>query len=320
VPRILGAKENTLPSAISVAAVLGPTASGKSALAEYLAGRENGELINADAAAVYQELSVGVTKPSLETQRAFVYHLLNVTKLERGFDLVEYLKAANEAIEEIASRGKLPIVVGGSGLYSRALLDGYRPPNVDVPQDLRETVRAMPLHQAVAELFKLDPQSHRRIDLRNPRRVARALELVLASGGPIAEPTLEPRSDVRLMRIYLHPAKPVLDARIKKRTEEMWEPWVEEVVQLEKKGLTRWLDVRKPIGYSSVLAYTKGEMSRDEAISDIVRQTVRLAKKQRTWLKKETEHPFCHHFLLDHEHQWEQVPDQALQRLREFLS
>ncbi len=301
-------------------AILGPTASGKSALAEHLARAFAGELINSDASAFYRELSVGVTKPSPETRREFRYHLLDLTTLEQGYDLMDYLEVAEKAIEKVHRGGALPIVVGGSGLYARALLDGYRPHSIEVTDEIRQHVRSLDLPLAQQELLALDPKAYDRIDLKNPRRVTRALELAMANGGPVEPSKKIPRTDLRIQRFYLQPAKPLLDARIKKRTEEMWEPWVEEVVQLEKKGLIRWLEVRRPIGYSSVLAFNRGEMSRDQAIETVVRQTVKLAKKQKTWLKKETEHEFCHHFLIDRQEQWERVPETASALLAEFLS
>ncbi len=303
-----------------VIAVLGPTASGKSSLAEHLATEFNGELLNSDASAVYRELSVGVTKPDEATRERIVHHLLDVTDLARGFTLMDYMELANTAIDEVSSRCCLPILVGGSGLYARAVLDGYRPPLVEVSAEVREEVRAMGATEALDKLRALDPQAHDRIDRQNPRRVGRALELAIAAGGPVAPARACPRADLDILRLILVPTKQLIDERIRQRTLQMWEGWVKEVDQLEKKGLTQWLDVRKPIGYDAVLAYRRDEMSREQAIEQIVGQTTKLAKKQRTWLKREKTGPNRHWLELNHTDEWSELPDRASQLIRKFLS
>ena len=308
------------PDPYNLVAVLGPTASGKSGLAEYLAAEFSGELLNADASAVFEELSVGVTKPPAAVRKKTPYHLLDIATLEQGFSLIDYLAQANLAMEQVSRRGKLPIVVGGSGLYTRALLDGYMPPEIPIPETVRNYVRSLEASEAQAELRDKDPEAYQRIDQQNPRRVSRALELTLAAKGPVPPPKRHPRKDLRILRFYLLPQKSLLLERIQRRTQDMWEPWLEEVDQLEKKGLAHWLDLRKPIGYSSVLAYIRGEISRDEAVDLIVSQTVKLAKKQKTWLKREGDHPFSYRFTIDHEEQWSQVPEVAGRQLRQFLS
>jgi len=303
----------------SMVAVLGPTAGGKSHLAEHLAAEFEGEILNADASAVYRELSVGVTKPDPQTRVRIPHHLLDLTDLASGFTLVDYLPRANVAIDEIAARRALPILVGGSGLYSRAVLDGYLPPQVEVPMEIRQQVRSLDLSLALERLRDLDPGAFARIDRQNPRRVSRALELAMASGGPVVAATHSPRADLRILRLYLAPSKELLDTRIRLRTLEMWDPWVKEVDQLEKKGLVKWLEVRKPIGYGSVLAYTRDEMSKEQAIEEIVAHTIKLAKKQRTWLKREMSGPDRHWLELNHPREWKRLPERASQLTKEFL-
>jgi tRNA dimethylallyltransferase len=301
-------------------AVLGTTASGKSSLAESLAEEFEGELLNSDASAVYSELSVGVTKPGQQTRARFRYHLLDVADLPSGFNLGAYLELANTVVDNVSDRGKLPILVGGSGLYARALLDGYRPPDIEIPDEIRDHVRSLKSRVALEKLLRVDPAAYQRVDRLNPRRVMRALELALAAGGPVAAPESRPRPDLRIVRFYLLPTKTIQDERIRQRTLNMWEPWVKEVDQLEKKGLARWLEVRKPIGYSSVLAYVRGELNRDQAIEQIVGHTVKLAKRQRTWLRRETKGPFRHQFELKTADEWSRLPELVGQQIRQFLS
>lgn len=301
-------------------AILGLTASGKSSLAEALCTDFGGELINGDASAVYRELSVGVTKPDQESRQKYRYHLLDVASLSTGYTIADFETDANQAIKEIHQRANLPILVGGSGLYNRCLLDGYRLPSIEIPENIRNWVRSLGLDRAVDELKKRDEASWTRVDLANPRRVERALELVVANGGPVEPATVVPRTDLRILRITLMPEKPILRRRIEERTRSMWSDWQEEVVQLEKKGLGDGIDARKPIGYSFVKAYLRGELTKEEAISAVIRQTVNLSKRQRTWLRRELPHPDSHIWHLKCEKDWESLVDKAAKLLEEFLS
>jgi tRNA dimethylallyltransferase len=263
---------------------------------------------------------VGVTKPDRVTRERLPYHLLDIADLSQTVTVVEYQRLAQQALEEITARQRLPILVGGSNLYVRALLEGYCPPEVSVPGRLREQVRAMPASEAVERLAALDPDFLSRIDARNPRRVSRALELVLANGAPVPAPTRRPLPGFAVLRLLLWPDRQVLESRIRRRTEEMWQPWLEECLLLEKKALRHWLEVRKPIGYSSVMAYLHGGLARAEAIEEIVRSTILLAKKQRTWLQKDTEGPDRHTFMLACESDWEALPARALAVVESFLA
>lgn len=301
-------------------AVLGPTASGKSQLAEWLAEQRHGELINADASALYRDLEVGVTKPDRATRARLAYHLLDLAELHQAVTVVDYQREAMAVIEQISSRGRLPILVGGSSLYVKALLEGYLPPEIEVPETVRARVRALPREDAVEELRALDPAFLGRIDALNPRRVSRALELVLAAGRPVPAPTSRPLPGWSILRLVLQPEKPILEQRIRERTEQMWPSWLEECLLLEKKGLAHWLHIRKPIGYSTVMAYLQGSLGRAEAIEEIVRATVLLAKKQRTWLQKDTEGLDRHHWMLSESSDWDLLPDQLLAAVDGFLA
>ena len=300
--------------------MLGPTASGKSGLAEWLAQRFGGELINADASALYRELEVGVTKPDKATRQKLPYHMLDVTDLSHPMTVVEYQRMAEGVLDNMAARAVPPVLVGGSNLYVKSLLEGYCPPDITVPEDLRQRVRELPAEQAVQELRLRDPAFHGRIDLQNPRRVTRALELVLANGGPVAEPTTRPLPGWSVLRLILWPDNDLLRLRIERRTHEIWKPWLEEVLGLEKKALRHWLEVRKPIGYDSVIAHLEGRLSRTEAIAQIVRATRLLAKKQRTWLQKDTEGPDRHLWVLRTEDDWEKLPERAEAVVESFLA
>lgn len=301
-------------------AVLGPTGCGKSALAERLAEQRDAELVSADASTFYRGLEVGVTKPPPATRQRVRYHLLDVVELSETFTVVDYQRLAQAALEEIANRNRLPILVGGSSLYVKALLEGYVPPDIVVCEAIRDWVRRLPREQAVEELRRVDPAYLARIDALNPRRVSRALELVLSHGAPVPEPSRRPLAGWQVLRLILWPEKGVLEARIRRRTAEMWDAWQEEVLELEKNGLLPWLDVRKPIGYATVLAHLQGRLGRDEGIEEVARATILLAKKQRTWLQKDREGPDRHHWVLAAEADWGTLPGQALALLDRFLA
>lgn len=272
---------------IPLLAVLGPTASGKSRLAEWLATHYCGELINADASAMYRELEVGVTKPDAQTRSRFSYHLLDIVSLCETITMRAYQIRAQQCIHDIHARGRLPILVGGSSLYIRALLEGYHPVDIIVDESTRRAISLLSFEERVDDLRHRDPLAFSRIDIKNPRRVTRALELAYAYGGPVPLSSRTPPTDFRAFRLILLPSPEVQKQRIRLRTESIWPAWREEVVLLEKKGLAPWLELRKPIGYDTVRREIRGELTRQQAWDEITRSTCRLAKKQRTWLRKD---------------------------------
>ncbi len=313
-------KTNSSSEKYPLLAVLGPTASGKSTVAEFLAEHLDGELVNSDASAMYTELSVGVTKPSAEARCRFPYHLLDIAELEKPLSVVDFQQRAFQIVRDIAGRRKIPILVGGSSLYVRSVLEGYRPHDIAVSSALREEVRGMPLSEALDELERRDPEAWSRIDRKNPRRVTRALELTLAFGGPVSPSQKQEPEDFRILRHLLWPSLDLLKARIDERTHGMWPAWREEVLQLEKKGLAHWLEARKPIGYQVVRSHLRGELDEIQAIERIVSSTVALAKKQRTWLKKDMEGPDRHRWMLDRLEDWENLPQHVLEVSEGFLT
>ncbi len=277
-------------------------------------------MINGDAFAVYRELSVGVTKPEPETLASLRYHLLDVANLEEGFHLVKYQNLFREVLAEITARRKLPILVGGSGLYTSSVLNGYQPPEIEVSEEVKAQSRRLSLESALRRLKDLDPDAWQRIDRANPRRVSRALELALAHGGPVPIPKSCPRSPSRTLRLYLLPERSQLHFRISRRTEEMWEAWVEEVFELEKKGFADRVARRKPLGYDAVLAYLQGWITADQAQAVIVQKTVALSKRQSTWIKKELRSGLGFGLTLESPQDWRELPDKSLKILDDFLT
>lgn len=263
--------------------VLGPTASGKSALALELARRSGGELLCFDSTTVYRELDIGTAKPTPEERAECPHHLLDLVEPGTDWTLKDFLQHAEAALRDVRERGRQPILVGGTYLYVRAFLEGYRPPEVPPDPDFRAWAEGEPLERLVAELRTREP--HTVVDLRNPRRVIRALEVLRGGGAPAQrEPRAEP-----VVKIGLTCQPEWLKARIQARTAHMFEAGLrEEVKRLCQKGLGQWLLELRVIGYPEVIENLGEPFPEFEVIQKVAEATWRLAKKQRTWSRSET--------------------------------
>ncbi len=277
-------------------AVVGATATGKSALALALAESLDGEIVNADALQVYRGFDVGTAKPSPEERRRVPHHLIDVLEPHERYSAGEFARRARAAIGEIAGRGRIPIVVGGSGLYLRALIEGISPvPPGDaaVRAALRERLAAQGLPALHAELRTLDPETAARLPPGDTQRILRALEVHLVSGAPLAAwIARQPFGRERLsaLRIGLTVPRAVLYDRIAGRVLRMVERgWVEEVDRLLRSGLVPSLPAFQAIGYRQLARHVLGEWPLERAIDATLQATRRFAKRQETWFRKEPE-------------------------------
>lgn len=257
--------------------IVGETASGKSALAHQLARRFNGEIISADSWAVYKGFDIGTAKPSTAEQAEMRYHLIDVADPVVGFSAVEFKRLAIEAIEDIASRGKLPIVVGGTGLYVDSILFDYGfLPATD--RGMRQELDALALPEVVrrAKALGLDTEG---IDLRNKRRVIRLIE---NDGVRPTRGELRPQTLVLGIQID----REALEARITQRVDAMLAAGLEaEVAKLAKQY--GWdTESMKGVGYKEWQLYFEGSQTLAQTRERIIRGTIQLAKKQRTWFKR----------------------------------
>lgn len=279
---------------LPVLAITGPTAAGKTALALRVAAEVPSEIVSADAMAVYRGMDIGTAKPTPTERARARFHLLDCASPDESYSLARFLDDARAAIAAIHRRGLLPIVCGGTGLYVSALLRGYSL----VPQDaaaartvrgeLLRRLEAEGLDALVAELQARDPEAAAGIDLRNPRRVLRALEISLLTGRPIAEVrTKAPTSPYHSVCVVITCPRPLLYRRIERRVEEMLaRGWLDEVRQLLREyGLARAFS--DAIGYGHLAAHLRGELSWDEAVAAIKRDTRRYAKRQLTWWRQD---------------------------------
>lgn len=274
--------------------VLGPTATGKSALALELAAALGGEIVSADALQVYRGLDIGTAKPSPEERRRVRHHLIDVLDPDQPYSAGEFARRARAAIAEIEGRGRVALVVGGSGLYLRALTEGISPvPRGDpeVRAELRRRLDAEGLAPLAAELARRDPESAARLASGDTQRVLRALEVALVSGRPLARwIARQPfgRERVPAVKIGLTLPRAILYDRITRRAVQMVERgWVEEVGGLLERGYTPDAAAFQAIGYRQLAAHFRGERSLDSALEETIRETRRFAKRQLTWFRRE---------------------------------
>jgi tRNA dimethylallyltransferase len=276
-----------------VVAVVGPTATGKSDLALDLAERLGvpgapAEVVNADAYQLYRGMDVGTAKVPQAERRGVHHHLLDVLDPAEDASVARYQEAARSVLDDVAARGARAVVVGGSGLYVRALLDDMRFPGTDPAvraalEDRAEREGTRALHD---ELARLDPAAAASIGPANTRRVVRALEVIELTGQPFTA-NLPRQEYVRpTLQIGLDCDRAVLDARVEGRVERMWaQGLVDEVRRLDAAGMGR--TARRAVGYAEVLAHLHGETSEDAAREAVAANTRRLARKQMGWFGRD---------------------------------
>ncbi|TQL50366.1 tRNA dimethylallyltransferase [Ornithinicoccus hortensis] len=269
-----------------VIAVVGPTATGKSDLGLALAERLGGEVVNADASQLYRGMDIGTAKLPVDGRRGIPHHQLDVLEVTDEASVAAYQRHARSDLAAIRSRGRRPVVVGGSGLYVRALVDQLDIPPTD-PQ-VRARWEAALADRGVgamyAELTDRDPAAAARIEPRNGRRIVRALEVIELTGRPFSA-SLPRREFVEpTVLIGLRADRAVLDARIADRVDRMWrDGMLEEVAALERAGLREGRTASRALGYAQALRQLDGELTGEEARADTVRMTRRFARRQESW-------------------------------------
>lgn len=271
--------------------ITGPTASGKSAIALALAEHVGGEIVNADAFQLYRGLDLLTAKPPLADRARLPHHLYDVLAPEESCDAQRYRELAELVLKDIAARGHVPIVVGGSGLYIKALSHGLAPlPRGD--EALRAELNALPLEAMVARLLNLDPQAGENVPLANPRYVQRALEICLLTGQPqSALRQTFAQTEPMGQGIVLHWDREVLYGRIDQRVHDMLAAGLLEEVRAfaeTRPPEAEVLQFEKAIGLREMRAFLAGDMSLPEAISAMQQASRRYAKRQITWFKRES--------------------------------
>jgi tRNA dimethylallyltransferase len=274
-----------------VLAVVGPTATGKSALALALAHRFGGEVINADSMQLYQGMDIGTAKLAPEERDGVTHHLLDIWDVTQTASVADYQELGRACIEDLLAKGVTPVLVGGSGLYVRAVLDRIEFPGTDavVRADLERelaTVGAPKLHERLAGV---DPAAASAIAPANGRKIVRALEVISLTGKPFTAAL--PAYDAPIydaVQIGLDLPTPVLDERISRRVAIMLERGlVEEVRRLEARGLRDGVTASRALGYAQVLAALDGRITIDAAAGQTAQATRRFVRRQRSWFRRD---------------------------------
>lgn len=272
--------------------ILGPTGVGKTQIAYLVAKRVKGEIISADSRQVYQEFNIGTVKPPLWMRKEIPHWLVDILSPEKTFSAADFKKRAEEIIEKIYQRGKVSLVVGGTGLYIKVLIDGIFPgpgKNWLLRRWLEERIKREGLSSLWEELKKKDPEASLRIHPHDRVRIVRALEVFYLTGKPISslqKETIPPLFHPLLVGITAE--RENLYSWIEKRVDKLIkEGWVEEVRTLLKKGYSPTLPAFQSLGYREIVGYIEGKYTLEEAISLIKRNTRRFAKRQLTWFKKD---------------------------------
>ena len=272
-----------------LALIAGPTASGKSAVAIDLAVATGGVIVNADASQVYRDLSLLTARPSAEEQAQAEHRLYGMVDAATAFSAADWAEVARREVAAIHAEGRLPILVGGTGLYIRTLLDGIAPVP-EIPGEIRAVVRALPLESARFALEEEDPLAAATIGPRDSARVARALEVIRATGRSILAWRMTRAGGigdtVTLVPLIVDPPSPLLYERCDRRLERMFDGGaIEEVAALLERGLDPALPAMRAIGVPPLVAYLEERCDRAAALAAAQQATRNYAKRQRTWFR-----------------------------------
>ncbi len=280
------------PGESPVVFIVGATASGKSATAMALARRYGGEVVNADSRQVYRHMDIGTAKPSLDDRAAVRHHLLDVADPDQGYSLALFLAQARRAIADIHGRGRLPLVVGGTGQYVWGLVEGWQVPEVPPQEELRERLVREAQERGVQALHRrlqrVDAAAARSIDPRNVRRVVRALEVWQVTGLRFSAQQRREPTPFAPHVLGLWVPREKLHRRIDARVEAMVEAgWLEEARTLLERGYAPELPSFSSAGYRELTAYLQGRIGWEEALAQTRTAVRRLARRQGAWFRRE---------------------------------
>lgn len=288
--------------------ILGPTASGKTSLSLKLAKKFDGEIVSADSRAIYKKLDIGSAKPTTQEQRIVPHHLIDIVSPKQTLTLAQYKELALVKIYDIASRKKLPFLVGGTALYLYAIIDNWLIPEVPPNKKLRARLEKQSAEKLYRQLLKKDPATQEFVDPQNKRRIIRALEVIAATGRPFSQQRKrgEPLFNILLMAVKRS------DTEIKKtifqRTKQMLKVGlINEVKKLLRQGYSSRSPALSGIHYKEIISYLKKEITLPEAVALINKNDEQLVRRQMLWFKK------------DRRIKWIKNQSQAEKLLKKFL-
>lgn len=273
---------NTKPK---ILVILGPTASGKSDLGVRLAKKFHGEVISADSRQVYRGMDIGSGKITKKEMLGIHHHLLDIVNPKKTYSVAEYQKTAHQVIADILSRSKLPIIVGGTGLYVQSIVDNISIPEVPPDVKLRRELESKSTSELFKILVKIDPKRAQEIDAKNPRRLVRAIEIAKYLG---QVPVLKKDQKYDTLQIGLNIESPRLEQNINTRLlARLKEGMIAEIKRLHEDGVS-WKKLEGfGLEYRHIALFLQKKMTREEMISSLLRETIQYAKRQMTWFNKD---------------------------------
>ena len=270
-----------------VVAVVGATASGKTAYAVELAKQINGEIISADSRLVYKGMNIGTAKPALDEMQGIPHYMVDIVEPDINYSAGLYAKEAKKHVNDILSRGKIPIVAGGTGLYFRILLENYDLPDVEPDYKLREELAELSFDELYEVLAKLDKNAVNKIERNDKKKIIRYIEIVKLTGLPISKACgKNDNNEFDIEWIGLNFPREELYERINKRVDFMIEQGLVEETKYLLKKYGRIPNIIDTIGYKEIISYLDGELTLDEAKDKLKQNTRNYAKRQLTWFRK----------------------------------
>ena len=279
-----------------VIVICGPTASGKTALSIELAKKINGEIISADSMQIYKDMDIGTAKPDAEEMQGIKHYLLDCVSPDARYSVAEYKLDATKAIEEILQKGKIPIIVGGTGLYVDTLIYGIEYNDIKIDEEYRQELEKIAEEQGLETLYKMaaeiDEEAMKKISVNDKKRIMRVLEIYKATGKTKTQQEVESRKngvkyDYKVFALNMD--REVLYNRINLRVDLMIQKGLIEEVRNLKEKYNKFPTAMQGLGYKEVVEYLEGKVTKEEMIEKIKMETRRYAKRQLTWFRKNKE-------------------------------
>ena len=276
-----------------VIVICGPTASGKTALSIELAKKVNGEIVSADSMQIYKDMNIGTAKPTIEEMQGIKHYLLDFVSPDERYSVADYKIDAKKAIKEIVEKGKIPIIVGGTGLYVNSLIYEIEYPNIEFDEnyrkELEEQVRKEGLDKLYEQAKLIDPQAVEKISKNDTKRILRILEIYHATGKTKTQQEIESRKkeveyDYKVFALNWN--RETLYERINKRVDIMIEQGLIEEVEKISRKYNKFPTAMQGLGYKEVVEYLEGFLTKEEMIEKIKKETRHYAKRQLTWFRK----------------------------------
>ncbi|OGC07333.1 tRNA (adenosine(37)-N6)-dimethylallyltransferase MiaA [candidate division WOR-1 bacterium RIFOXYD2_FULL_36_8] len=269
--------------------ILGPTATGKTKFSIKLAEESNGEIISADSMQVYRGMDIGTAKPPLEERKNIPHHLIDIINPDEEWTVSDFIASTKKIIPEIIVRGKTPLIVGGTGLYLWALINGFSFPIVSGNEKIRENLEKLTIEELYTKLNSVDKQSAEKIHQNDRKRIIRALEVYELTGSPITQMQKMKKSDTTETAniIGLNLSREQLYEKINRRADNMIKKGlIDEVEGLLAKGYSKNLRSFQALGYKEVVEYLEGRWTKEEMIEELKKRTRNFARRQMTWFKR----------------------------------